>query len=74
MTIVKGPSYLRWVSSSSALLEYTTWPRSPPIVPAFSPCDVLQLAAKPSRPYKFNLYFWNPSPVYWAKENPLSSL
>ena len=35
MTIVKGPSYLRWASSSSALLEYTTWPRSPPIVPVF---------------------------------------
>jgi hypothetical protein len=39
-------------------------------VQAFSPWDVLQFAAKPSRPSKFTLNFWYSEPVYLVKENP----
>ena len=56
-TIVLGPIDFNSSTSSSAVVTSITGPNKPPIVPAFSPDVVLQLAAKPSSPSKFILYF-----------------
>ena len=74
MTIVWGPIELSCFSSWSRVFTYTTGPRSPPIVPAFSPWEVLQFPAKPWRPSKFNLNFWKVAPEYFERENPEPSV
>ena len=57
ITIVYAPTVFNSLSRSSAVLTSTTGPNKPPIVPAFSPDEVIQLGAKPSSPPKLILYF-----------------